>query len=181
MPGPARALNACRLEFREAIRTPKPGTGLSAHRPNFRINPHLFLVRDGFHPSVWRDFSVLILELKPAKFESFGWMVAPASGLLRIGRQIQNKQHKEPGNSGRTTLVFSFHVLESIDQTFVTYCNDTSTSTMPLPSLSALMALPTMAPCARVWSVAFITWPGVLELVSRSPGLMEPLVASARA
>ena len=50
---------------------------------------------------------------------------------------------------------------------------------MPLPSLKPVMALPRIAPCALAWSVTFIAWPGVLEVVSKSPGLMAPLEASA--
>ena len=46
---------------------------------------------------------------------------------------------------------------------------------MPLPSLKPVMALPRIAPAALAWSLTFIAWPGVLEVVSMSPGLMAPV------
>ena len=59
------------------------------------------------------------------------------------------------------------------------HCRFTSTSTSPVPPASRVMALPMMAPCERATSLAFIAWPGVSEVVSRSPGSMGPYVVLA--
>jgi hypothetical protein len=47
------------------------------------------------------------------------------------------------------------------------------------PDFNELIALPRIAPCARPGSITFMAHPGVSEVVSKSPGLMEAAAASA--
>ena len=42
------------------------------------------------------------------------------------------------------------------------------------------MALPRIGPAALASSVTFIAWPGVSDVVSKSPGLIGPELASDR-
>ena len=50
------------------------------------------------------------------------------------------------------------------------YCSATNIGTRPRPSASGASALPMTAPKARAGSATRIAWPGVSEVVSRSPG-----------
>jgi hypothetical protein len=49
------------------------------------------------------------------------------------------------------------------------YCSATSTGTSPRPERRGPSALPMTAPKAFIGSVAFMAWPGVGAVVSRSP------------
>ena len=48
-----------------------------------------------------------------------------------------------------------------------------STKTKPSPSANLDIALPITAPKLRSLSVAFMAWPGISDVVSKSPGSIE--------
>ena len=58
------------------------------------------------------------------------------------------------------------------------YCKATRIGINPFPDVRGARALPMTAPNARPGSAAFIAWPGVAELVSRSPTAMASQRAS---
>jgi hypothetical protein len=107
----------------------------------------------------------------------------------------EGDHHRDPDQGERARCVVSFarpsclhnrsdhgHTCQSahvFSGSNMFYWSVTNTSTRPVPSFNAVMALPMIAPCARSDLPTFMAWPGRSLVVNKSPGRIAPCDASA--
>lgn len=102
------------------------------------------------------------------------WICKPALGAVAgMHYDLEIKGWVECHSRSTRFVLQSPSVASTADSgSFSGYCNETRIGIIPLPSLSGCRALPITAPKAAKGSSAFMAWPGVDDVVSRSPILI---------